>query len=108
VDAPCTGLGTLRRSPHLKWTTTPVAIRDAAEAQLAILNAAVPKLKPGGHLIYATCSVTREENEGVVGRFLEQNPGFATVCQRAILPSEHDTDAYFTATFRLRMERLGG
>lgn len=105
VDAPCSGLGTLRRSPHLKWTVSPIGIRLAAETQLNLLSRFSVKLREGGILIYATCSITRDENESVVAQFLEKHPGFELLQERTLLPSEHDTDAYYTATLRLKNVR---
>ena len=75
VDAPCTGLGTLRRNPDLKWRQTPEALTTLAEQQRAILAAAARLLKPGGRLVYATCSPLREEDEEVAAAFDESDTG---------------------------------
>ena len=64
LDAPCSGTGTLRRHPELKWRLTPEAIAEAVERQRPMIDAAVDLLAPGGVLVYATCSVEPEENEG--------------------------------------------
>jgi 16S rRNA (cytosine967-C5)-methyltransferase len=69
VDAPCTGLGTLRRNPDLKWRQTPEALATLGELQRKILDAAARLLKPGGRLVYATCSPLREEDEQVAADF---------------------------------------
>ena len=69
VDAPCSGLGTLRRNPDLKWRQSPESVQELRHKQLAILNSAARLLKPGGRLIYATCSLLQEENEDVVQTF---------------------------------------
>ena len=69
VDAPCTGLGTLRRHPDLKWRQTPVLLAALAPKQRSILAAAARLLKPGGRLVYATCSVLEAENEAVAHDF---------------------------------------
>jgi 16S rRNA (cytosine967-C5)-methyltransferase len=69
VDAPCTGLGTLRRNPDLKWRQTPEALAALGEQQRAILEAAARLLKPGGRLVYATCSPLLEEDEEVAAAF---------------------------------------
>jgi 16S rRNA (cytosine967-C5)-methyltransferase len=69
VDAPCTGLGTLRRNPDLKWRQTPEALAALGELQRKILDAAARLLKPGGRLVYATCSPLLEEGEQVVADF---------------------------------------
>lgn len=69
VDAPCSGLGTLRRSPDLKWRQSPQAVRELVDKQQAILKSAARLLKPGGRLVYATCSLLDEENEGIATAF---------------------------------------
>jgi 16S rRNA (cytosine967-C5)-methyltransferase len=70
VDAPCSGLGTLRRNPDLKWRQSPASVAELAHKQCAILRSAARLVKPGGRLVYATCSLLREENEAVVEHFL--------------------------------------
>lgn len=112
VDAPCSGLGTLRRSPELKWRQSPHSISKLASKQRSILNAASRLLKPGGRLIYATCSLLAEENQNVVEDFLAaQNGRFRPLeCQpilesqqvnlRAgtwlqVLPDTEDCDGFF-------------
>src|SRR5204863_9469694 len=70
VDAPCSGLGTLRRNPDLKWRQTPEDVAELVEKQKSILAAAARLVKPGGRLVYATCSILEEENRGVVEDFL--------------------------------------
>lgn len=77
VDAPCSGLGTLRRSPDLKWRQTPETVAAQARLQLAILTSAARLLKPGGRLVYATCSLLAEENESVAQAFGEAHPDFS-------------------------------
>jgi 16S rRNA (cytosine967-C5)-methyltransferase len=72
VDAPCSGTGTMGRNPEIKWRVTPEEIARQAERQLQILRAALAVLKPGGRLVYSTCSLEREENEGVVAHFGER------------------------------------
>lgn len=69
VDAPCSGLGTLRRNPDLKWRQTPEAVQELVQKQSAILQSAARLVKPGGRLIYATCSVLPEENEAIAEAF---------------------------------------
>jgi 16S rRNA (cytosine967-C5)-methyltransferase len=69
VDAPCSGLGTLRRNPDLKWRQSPESVREMTAKQAAILASAARLLKPGGRLVYATCSVLPEENEEIAGAF---------------------------------------
>jgi 16S rRNA (cytosine967-C5)-methyltransferase len=69
VDAPCSGLGTLRRNPDLKWRQSPKAVAELQAKQQAILASAARLLKPGGRLVYATCSLLRAENEEVAEAF---------------------------------------
>lgn len=69
VDAPCSGLGTLRRNPDLKWRQSPESVEELRVKQAAILASAARLLKPGGRLVYATCSVLEQENESVVTEF---------------------------------------
>jgi 16S rRNA (cytosine967-C5)-methyltransferase len=69
VDAPCSGLGTLRRNPDLKWRQSPKALEELQAKQSAILASAARLLKPGGRLVYATCSLLPQENEKVAEAF---------------------------------------
>ena len=77
VDAPCSGFGTLRRNPDLKWRLQPTAIPELAAKQARLLAAAAGLVKPGGRIVYATCSVLPEENEAIVEGFLAAQPQFA-------------------------------
>jgi 16S rRNA (cytosine967-C5)-methyltransferase len=77
VDAPCSGLGTLRRNPDLKWRQKPQAVHELTEKQQAILQSASRMVKSGGRLVYATCSMLPEENELIAQAFSEANPDFA-------------------------------
>ena len=79
VDAPCSGLGTLRRNPDLKWRQDPQAVQDMARKQTAILDSAARLLKPGGRLVYATCSVLPQENEEIAEIFSTQHPDFTVL-----------------------------
>jgi 16S rRNA (cytosine967-C5)-methyltransferase len=79
VDAPCTGFGTLRRNPDLKWRHGPEAVAELAAKQASILAAAATLVKPGGRLVYATCSILPEENEAIVQGFLDTHPAFRSV-----------------------------
>jgi 16S rRNA (cytosine967-C5)-methyltransferase len=76
IDAPCSGLGTLRRDPDIKWRRTDTDFDALADLQLRIMRAAAAVLRPGGRLVYATCSSEPEENEQVVSRFMDAVPGF--------------------------------
>lgn len=115
VDAPCSGLGTLRRNPDARWRLQPEDIPRLAELQRSILRNAAPCLKPGGALVYSTCTLLPEENEAVVEAFLRDSPGFRLVpraelperlqpladeagCVR-LFPHRHDTDGFFAARF---------
>ncbi len=114
VDAPCSGTGTWRRAPHLKWTTSAGQITQAAAKQLTLLTQFSALVRPGGRLIYATCSLSKFENEDVVTEFLSAQPGFEAEapakdfgCTRrsvglAILPATHNTDGYYVAALRRR------
>jgi 16S rRNA (cytosine967-C5)-methyltransferase len=77
VDAPCSGLGTLRRNPDMKWRQTPASVAELCAQQAAILAAAASLVKPGGRLVYATCSLLEAENEAVVQAFLAQHSEFS-------------------------------
>ncbi|MEO5764437.1 MAG: RsmB/NOP family class I SAM-dependent RNA methyltransferase [Casimicrobiaceae bacterium] len=77
VDAPCTGFGTLRRNPDLKWRQQPSDVVELAAKQARILAAAATLVKAGGRLVYATCSVLPEENDAIVDGFLAEHPHFA-------------------------------
>ena len=76
VDAPCSGLGTLRRNPDLKWRQTDADIAELTRKQTSILAAAAKLVKPGGRLVYATCSILPEENDGIVSEYLAGHPAF--------------------------------
>jgi 16S rRNA (cytosine967-C5)-methyltransferase len=113
VDAPCTGTGTWRRSPHLKWCTGPAEIAAAAQTQLELLKKFSGFVRAGGRLVYATCSLCRSENESVIAAFLCENPDFSIAALKndfnllprtpaglAILPATHDTDGFYVAELR--------
>jgi 16S rRNA (cytosine967-C5)-methyltransferase len=79
IDAPCTGTGTWRRNPDAKWKLTPSDLEELANLQRNILDSAWRLVKPGGRLIYATCSLLEEENEAQVEAFLQAHPDFKLV-----------------------------
>jgi 16S rRNA (cytosine967-C5)-methyltransferase len=117
VDAPCSGLGALRRNPDARWRVQPEDIPRLAELQRSILTRAASCLRPGGTLVYSTCTLLSEENEAVVEAVLHDVPGLRLVPRAELsaalqpvaseagwvhcLPHRHDTDGFFAA----RLER---
>jgi 16S rRNA (cytosine967-C5)-methyltransferase len=115
VDAPCSGLGTLRRNPDLKWRQTPQDVIELNAKQTSILNRAATLVKAGGRLVYATCSLLRDENEDVAEAFLAAHPEYTLMNAAEILkqqnidldtgdylkllPHQHNTDGFFAAVF---------
>jgi 16S rRNA (cytosine967-C5)-methyltransferase len=113
VDAPCTGIGTLRRNPDLKWRHDEAALAELTAKQASILEAAAKLVKPGGRLVYATCSLLPDENEHIVEAFLAAHPQFRVVDAAAELarakipldtgpmlrlaPDTHGCDGFFAA-----------
>lgn len=119
VDAPCSGLGTLRRNPDLKWRQSPQSVQELTVKQTQILASAARLLKPGGRLVYATCSLLPEENEAIAQAFTEQHPQFevlpvvdvlanlkvdkaSSLCTTEgqylrLWPHAHGTDGFFAA-----------
>ena len=94
VDAPCSGLGTLRRNPDLKWRQSPKALDEMSAKQMAILTSAARLLKPGGRLVYATCSLLQIENERVAAAFdAEHGSAFEPVAVAQALEAAHVQDA---------------
>jgi 16S rRNA (cytosine967-C5)-methyltransferase len=93
VDAPCSGLGTLRRNPDLKWRQHPKDVAELVQKQTAILDSAARLLKSGGRLVYATCSVMPEENEGIAQAFSSSHPDFVPVDCAQLLTSLKVADA---------------
>jgi 16S rRNA (cytosine967-C5)-methyltransferase len=101
VDAPCSGTGTWRRSPHLRWVTSAGDVRRASALQLRLLAENARRVRRGGLLVYATCSLCRSENEEVASRFLQTDGGFeAELPATTLLPQAHDGDGFFVASFR--------
>ncbi|MCX5907150.1 MAG: 16S rRNA (cytosine(967)-C(5))-methyltransferase RsmB, partial [Deltaproteobacteria bacterium] len=88
VDAPCTGLGILHRNPEVKWRRRPEDSRRLQALQLAILNNVASYLKPGGILVYSTCTVTPEENDQVVETFLQKHPAFQPEDLHSLVPQQ--------------------
>ena len=127
VDAPCSGLGTLRRNPDLKWRQSPQAVEELVAKQTAILESAARLLKPGGRLVYATCSLLPQENEEIAQAFSAAHADFAPLDLAAELerlkvpqaarlcaggdhgtrylrlwPHRHGTDGFFAAAWQRR------
>ncbi|MEN9586713.1 MAG: hypothetical protein RIT15_288 [Pseudomonadota bacterium] len=120
VDAPCSGLGTLRRNPDLKWRQKQAAIAELTIKQTNILQSASRLVKSGGRLVYATCSVLPEENERIAEAFSAANPEFKLLPAQAVLtdlsipnadtlcrggylrlwPQTHQTDGFFAAVWQ--------
>jgi 16S rRNA (cytosine967-C5)-methyltransferase len=103
VDAPCSGTGTLRRNPDIKWR--PIDLDNLVAQQRAILAAAATLLKPGGRLVYATCSLLREENDEVVQDFLTMHTDFSPLPVTEILVRRQIPLAMETGSFRLLPHR---
>jgi len=122
VDAPCSGMGTLRRNPDIKWRQTPAGILELNQKQMNILASASRLLKPGGRLVYATCSLLPQENQAIAEDFLAKHPDFEVVpaaqALKALFPKDqiplgcspdnpwwqlwphiHGTDGFFGAIF---------
>jgi 16S rRNA (cytosine967-C5)-methyltransferase len=113
VDAPCSGLGTLRRNPDMKWRQTLESVAELTAKQTSILASAARLVKAGGRLVYATCSLLEEENEAIVTGFLASHADFNLVPMKDVLsdqkialemqdylkldPSLHQTDGFFAA-----------
>jgi 16S rRNA (cytosine967-C5)-methyltransferase len=120
VDAPCTGLGIIRRKPDIKWARNIGDRKEIVRLQTGILHAASRYVKPGGVLVYSTCTIEPEENQDVVREFLKSDTGFRMTGISSLLPAElkqestakgyvqlypniHGTDGFFIA----RMKRTG-
>jgi 16S rRNA (cytosine967-C5)-methyltransferase len=121
IDAPCTGIGTWRRNPDAKWRIRPGSLAQRQKDQAAILDRAAALVKPGGRIVYVTCSVLAEENGDQVEAFVARHPDFvvrppaelaaplgdrAFLFRRAVLltdadllmtPRRTDTDGFFVS-----------
>jgi 16S rRNA (cytosine967-C5)-methyltransferase len=100
VDAPCSNTGVLRRRVDLRWRITPAEISRLRQAQLNLLALAATKLKPGGVLVYSTCSLEPEENDGVVKEFLGAHDNFKLEAERELLPFADSVDGAFVARLK--------
>ena len=112
ADVPCSGYGIIRKKPDIRYKD-PQKMADLPQLQLAILNRQAQYVKPGGVLLYSTCTLVRQENEGVVEAFLKENPAFSTEPlslpdvflentsgMLALVPGEYDTDGFFICRMR--------
>ncbi len=120
VDAPCSGVGTLRRNPDLKWRQSAQSLAELTDLQARILNSASRCVAPGGRLVYATCSILAEENQEQVERFLAAHPDFELVDAAPLLaartplqiegpylslrPDVHGTDGFFAAVMERKKD----
>ena len=119
VDAPCSGLGTIRRDPDIRWRRSEADLPGLARAQVSLLSRAAEAVRAGGRLVYATCSSEPEENEEVIAAFLAVHPEFALIDLRTAgtalpeslidargmmrtVPFEHALEAFFAAALRRR------
>ncbi len=117
IDAPCTGTGTIRRNPGMKWSVSEKMVTELSEKQFSILDLNSAYVKPGGRLVYATCSLIQRENQDVVDRFLAAHPEFelvdpSTILSRydlarvargkyfQLLPHQNNTDGFFAAVMK--------
>jgi 16S rRNA (cytosine967-C5)-methyltransferase len=115
VDAPCSGLGTLRRNPDMKWRQTPEDLGELVAKQASLLSQAARLVKPGGRIVYATCSILDDENRAIAEAFRSENPQYLPVPAAGVLekerialstgeyfelwPHTHGTDGFFAAVF---------
>jgi 16S rRNA (cytosine967-C5)-methyltransferase len=103
IDAPCTGLGVLRRNPDAKWKLQPDFVAEVCQTQQELLTSYSRMLKPGGQMVYATCSILPLENEKQVSAFLKSEPGrdFQLQEEQHVFPSREGFDGFYMA----RLER---
>ncbi|MDE3016776.1 MAG: RsmB/NOP family class I SAM-dependent RNA methyltransferase [Pseudomonadota bacterium] len=127
VDAPCSGSGTWRRNPDLKWRFSARDLREVITVQQSILQSAARLVKPGGRIVYATCSVLTEENENQIAQFLKNGNNFRVVCAKKIwdkertageterknsvsylrvTPHQDGVDGFFAAVLERRLDRV--
>jgi len=118
LDVPCSGLGTLRRNPEIKWRITPEDLKRHAVLQKRLLACAARSLRQGGRLVYSTCSVMPEENEDVISDFLSRHGDFRCIRPPALIvqsmvtdqgffktrPDRHGTDGFFGAVLERKSE----
>jgi 16S rRNA (cytosine967-C5)-methyltransferase len=100
LDAPCSSLGTLRRKPDLKWKMSPEKLTEINTIQKNILDNYQSMLKPGGDLIYVTCSIIPEENQEIVKDFLNKHKNYTFVTDKTIMPSTSIGDGFYMAKLK--------
>jgi len=105
VDAPCSGTGTLRRNPEIRWRISDNDIHELAAQQKLFLKNAARVLKHGGQLVYSTCSVERDENEEVIHNFLREHPDFKLEKSLRLWPHREGTDGFFIASLQLAAQQ---
>lgn len=97
VDAPCSNTGVMRRRIELRWRIKPEEISRLAATQLQLLRDAAQAVRPGGALVYSTCSLEPEENESVARAFLQAHPSFTLAAERVLIPFENQVDGAYCA-----------
>ncbi len=97
IDAPCSGLGVLKRNPDAKWKLQPEFIENIKKTQAEILESYSRIVKKGGKMVYATCSILPSENEEQVAKFLKNNSDFTKVKENKVLPSKSGYDGFYMA-----------
>jgi 16S rRNA (cytosine967-C5)-methyltransferase len=101
VDVPCTNTGVMRRRIDVRWRLRPADFESMPEQQFRIVRAVLPLLRPGGVLVYSTCSIEREENEELIERLVDEVPTLRLEQTRTILPWRDHLDGAFAARFVL-------
>jgi len=99
IDAPCSNTGVMRRRVDLRWRIREQEIARLRTIQIQLLRDAMPRLKPGGTLVYSTCSLEPEENSAAVREFLEENPSMRLDHERSLMPWENNVDGAYVARF---------
>jgi ribosomal RNA small subunit methyltransferase RsmB len=103
VDAPCSGLGVVRRKPEIKYKKLTTEISELPKKQLAILSASSKYVKPGGILVYSTCTISPHENQKVISEFLKKNPSFIKEEALQLLPNINNTDGFFICRMKKKI-----
>ncbi len=100
LDAPCSGLGTLKHKPEIKITTTPADLDELVELQKKLLKAASLMVKKDGVLLYSTCTLNKKENEKQIEWFLKENTNFVLESEKTIFPFDYDSDGFYIAKLK--------